>query len=127
MQYMQLVDGIGGALIPPPDGIVGPNATCSVEVWAFNPSVVNEETMVSWGKRGGPDGSNLSFNYGSDGRWGAIGHWGNPDIGWNNSGGSPAARHWHHLVYTYDGTTTRVYADGALSNMEVLGAGVLNT
>jgi hypothetical protein len=126
-QYMQLVDGIGGALIPPPAGLVGPDATCSVEVWAFNPSIAGEETMVAWGHRGGPDGSNLSFNYGTDGRWGAIGHWGNPDIGWNNAGGAPASRRWHHLVYTYDGTTTRVYADGALANMEVLGAGILNT
>jgi hypothetical protein len=34
---------------------------------------------------------------------------------------------WHHLVYTYDGTTTRVYKDGLQSNFEVLGAGVIDT
>ncbi|MGI8967411.1 MAG: hypothetical protein ACR2H1_15185, partial [Limisphaerales bacterium] len=32
---MQLVNGIGGALIPPPAGIVGSNATASIEVWAY--------------------------------------------------------------------------------------------
>jgi hypothetical protein len=55
---------------------------------------------------------------------GAVGHWGNPDIGWINAGGNPEAGKWHHLVYTYDGTTTRVYSDGALMNQEVL---TLNT
>src|SRR6185503_7535290 len=51
-------------------------------------------------------------------------HWGNPDLGWNNAGGAPNANAWHHLVYTYDGTTTRVYSDGALQNSEVF---ALNT
>jgi hypothetical protein len=123
--YMQLVDMLGGTLIVPPAGIVGPSPTRSIEVWAYNDNVLNEETVVSWGRRGGsPDGSNMSFNYGWDGRWGAVGHWGNPDLGWINAGGAPAAGKWHHLVYTYDGTTTRVYSDGALMNQEVV---VLNT
>ena len=34
---------------------------------------------------------------------------------------------WHHLVYTFDGMTTRVYSDGALQNSEALGPGVINT
>lgn len=125
--FMQLVADLGGPVQAPPDGLVGPDPTCSIEVWAYNPAVDGEETMVSWGKRGGPDGTNLSFGYGVDGRWGAVGHWGNPDIGWKDYGGAPAAKNWHYLVYTYDGTTSRVYADGLLANQEVLGAGVLNT
>ena len=28
----------------------------------------------------------------------------------------PAADTWHHLVYTYDGSNARVYADGAEDN-----------
>lgn len=127
--FMQLVDAVGGALVPPPDGLVGLDPTRSIEVWALNPDVANEETMVSWGKRGGPDGTNVSFGYGSDLRWGAVGHWGGdgPDIGWNNNGGNPPANKWHHLVYTYDGSTSRVYVDGALDNFEFLGTGVMNT
>ncbi len=110
-----------------PDGIIGPDPTRSIEAWVFNPDIAGEETIVSWGKRGGPAGSNMSFNYGVHGSFGAIGHWGGPDIGWDDAGGAPAAGEWHHLVYTYDGETTRVYADGSLSNEESLGLGVINT
>jgi len=126
--FMQLVGDLGEAPIPPPAGLVGLDPTRTIEVWALNPSAPDEETLVSWGKRGGgPDGSNCSFNYGVHPAWGAIGKWGAPDIGWNNSGGAPQVGLWHHLVYTYDGTTTRVYSDGVLANSEVLGAGAVNT
>jgi hypothetical protein len=57
----------------------------------------------------------MSFNYGSNGGYGAVGHWGE-DVGWN---GAPAPGAWHYLAYTYDGTngnTVRVYADGVLKN-----------
>jgi hypothetical protein len=125
--YLQLVDSKGGSIITAPAGIVGTDPNCSVEVWAINPVVATEECMVSWGHRGGPDGSNVSFGYGSDYRWGAVGHWGEADIGWSNSGGNPTANKWHHLVYTYDGTTSRVYADGQLWNEEILGSGRIVT
>src|SRR5262245_37308391 len=127
--YMMLLSTLNGPRIAPPEGLVGLNPTRSIEVWAFNPAIADEETLLSWGRRGGPDGSNMSFNYGANSQFGAVGHWGaaGPDIGWNDGGGAPEAGRWHHLAYTYDGTTTRVYADGALANTEVLGAGVINT
>ncbi|MCI0637303.1 MAG: LamG domain-containing protein, partial [Actinobacteria bacterium] len=119
---------------PAPDGLVGLDPTRSIEVWAYNPAIANEETLVAWGWRGGPDGSNLSFNYGTNAAFGAVGHWGGPDIGWSDGGGAPEAGRWHHLVYTYDGAdtfTTRVYADGCLvgsfCNDEALAPGVINT
>ncbi len=106
-----------------PLGLTGPSPTRSIEVWALNPMISQEETLVSWGHRGGPDGTNMSFNYGFRGEWGAVGHWGGggPDIGWiDNSwtGGAPEANQWHHLVYTFDEDTTRVYSDGVLWNEE---------
>ena len=118
-----------------PSGIVGANPTRSIEMWVW-PSTNNptEETLVAWGRRGGPDGSNMSFNYGNHGAYGAVGHWGSPDLGWNNGGGLPAQGEWHHLVYTYDGETTKVYTDNCLvfadcnvSNEEFLGVGRINT
>jgi len=127
--FLQLEDAVGGSLILPPAGIVGESPTRSIEVWTLNPQVAGEETLVSWGKRGGPDGSNVSFGYGSDFRWGAMGHWGGdgPDLGWNNDGGNPTPNKWHHLAYTFDGTTSRVYADGALANAELVRDGIINT
>lgn len=125
--FLQLQDD-SAAVITAPAGLTGLNPTRSIEVWALNPALDNEETMVSWGHRGGnPDGSNMSFNYGSDFRWGAVGHWGNRDIGWNNTGGGPAANKWHHLVYTFDGSTTRLYVDGQNTNGEYVGEGVVDT
>ena len=119
-----------------PEGILGPDPSRSIEIWVWNETIATEETLVAWGKRGGPDGSNMSFNYGSHGSYGAVGHWGGngPDLGWNNAGGAPEAGLWHHLVYTYDGETTRVYTNGCLdmavcelSNEEFLGFGRINT
>jgi hypothetical protein len=118
VSYMQHYDALGGALKLADPSLVGGSPTCSIEAWVFNPSISIEETILSWGKRGA-DGANTSFNYGSDFRWGAMGRWGNADIGWNDNGGAPAAGKWHHLVYTYDGTTTRMYSDGLLQNQEV--------
>src|SRR5436189_1758186 len=41
-----------------PNGIGGQGAR-SIEVWAMNPATADEESLVSWGHRGGPDGTNL--------------------------------------------------------------------
>jgi hypothetical protein len=126
LEYMQHVDAPGGARKLAHSGIVGSNRTCSIEAWVYNRDVPAEETIVSWGHRGGPEGSNMSFNFGSHAVYGAVGHWGGPDIGWGVIG-SPSIRTWHLLTYTFDGTTTRVYIDGALANSEVLPTNAINT
>ncbi len=83
----------------------------SIEVWAFNPTVdAPEETVLSWGARGGPLATVLSLNYGDSAQWGAVTHWG-ADLSW---GRTPTAGRWHYLVYTYDGNIARIYADGIL-------------
>lgn len=130
--FMIHKDMAGGTLVSADAGLTGVNPTASIEAWVLNPSIPGEETIVAWGHRNGGDGQNMSFNYGYDARWGAVGHWGGADIGWdsccNSTGGSPpgvpAAGAWHHLVYTFDGTTQRIYVDGVLKNSENIG---LNT
>lgn len=108
----------------PPADLTG-SSDRSIEVWALNPSLATEETLVAWARRGSVR-QNFVVNYGSDLRWGAAAHW-DDDVGWPSSAAIPQAGVWHHFVYTYDGgTTVRVYVDGALVVTKTLG-GVLNT
>ena len=96
----------------------------SLEVWAFNPALASEETMLSLGDRSGTR-KNCGFNFGSAPGWGAATHF-NDDVPWGAMG-TPATNAWHHLVYTYDGAlTVRIYADGQLWYTDALG-GVLAT
>lgn len=84
----------------------------TIEVWACNPTLAGEETMVSLGDRSGTR-KNCGFNFGNAPGWGAATHF-NDDVPWGAMG-LPAANAWHHLVYTYDGSrTVRIYVDGLL-------------
>ena len=88
----------------------------SIEVWVFNPSIADEESLVSLGHRGVTRG-NLSLNFGGNANWGGASHFAD-DLGWNVV---PTANAWHHLVYTYDAHNVYLYADGALHSYRLLG------
>lgn len=110
---------------PAAPGFIAGNSARTVEAWVYNPSLADEETIVSWGRRGGPDGSNMSFNHGSNPTFGALGQWGaGPDIGW---GGNIVAGQWTYVVYTYDPLTGYgvVFKDGQFANEDLVGP--LNT
>ncbi|MBN2183317.1 MAG: discoidin domain-containing protein [Sedimentisphaerales bacterium] len=102
-----------------PFGIVG-RGTRTIEVWAYNIGESKEECMVAWSHRGGPDGSNMTFNWGYK-DFGAVGHWGDDaDMAWGGQEGVephpyPALENWQYLVYTYDGATGRLYVNGELA------------
>jgi hypothetical protein len=109
-----------GPIAPP--AVTGTNSR-SIEAWIYNPTLQPEEVVFGWGRRNGaPDGSNVSFNHGTDPAFGAVGHWGAPDIGW---GGNPTTNlvssRWTYIAYTYDAATAtiRVYKDGQLANTEI--------
>ena len=53
-----------------PFGILGPDPSRSIEIWVWNEQIAAEETLIAWGKRGGPDGTNMAFNYGSHNLYG---------------------------------------------------------
>ena len=88
----------------------------SIEVWVFNPSIADEESLVSLGHRRVTRG-NLSLNFGGNANWGGASHFAD-DLGWNVV---PTANAWHHLVYTYDAHNVYLYADGALHSYRLLG------
>jgi hypothetical protein len=119
--------GVAGVQFAGTDAYLGPNSNPdldggsdrTIEVWTFNPAVAAEETLVAWGHRGGPARSNMSFNYGANASYGAVGHW-DEDVGWN---GAPVAGTWHYLAYTFDGINkVKVYADGVLKNTRTYAA-----
>ena len=125
--YLQHVTTLGGPVLPANAYLVGV-PSCTIEAWVLNGAVDQEETIVSWGKRGGPNGSNFAFNYGWSAGWGAIGHWGPADLGWTSGtdgggtygAGVPPSGVWHHLVCTFDAGSQRVYADGVFKNSEIV-------
>ena len=66
----------------PPADLTG-SSDRSVEVWALNPSLDTEETLVAWARRGSTR-QNFVVNYGSSLSWGAAAHWAD-DVGWPSS------------------------------------------
>ncbi len=123
---VKVVGGVRGVTLtgsrfdgPAAPGWITGNGAHTVEAWIYNPTIADEETVFSWGRRGGPDGSNASFNHGANGAFGAVGHWGSPDIGWD---GKIVAAQWTYVAYVWnpDTLTTTVYKDGAEAAAETL-------
>jgi len=94
----------------------------TIEVWAYNPALALEETMVSLGDRSGLR-KDCAFNFGTAPGWGAVTHYGD-DVSWGSM--PPSSSAWHHLVYTYDGATgVKIYVDGALWTTATLGGALV--
>ncbi len=95
----------------------------SIEVWVEDDVLPQAQNIICWGRRGG-NGLNEAFGYGTRPNFGATGHYGDAyDCGWgtNLKDGKtvmanqlPAAGILHHLAYTYEGTTMKLYRDGQL-------------
>lgn len=113
-------DGDGDYFVGPitTAALHAPGAKHSVEIWVFQGNVREQESVVSWGKRQGPDRTFAGFRYGSDPDFGAIARWGSAESGFITI---PAPGIWHHLAYTYDGGVQTVYVDGKLDNARSAG------
>ena len=95
------------------------NNPVSVEVWAWNGNHSTTEPMISWGTTTGLR-TGISFNFAKCCKVaavadGALSHNGF-DQDWGAGAVPPQAGRWHHLVYTWDGVTSRCYADGTLAS-----------
>ncbi|MFC3562260.1 family 43 glycosylhydrolase [Pedobacter jamesrossensis] len=91
------------------------NSSYSVSMWVLNPEIADEETIVSWTKKGGNDLSNVGISYGKSKRAGATSHLGWADLGYKQL---PKANVWHHISMVFDGTMERIYVDGKLDRQE---------
>ena len=113
-------DGDGDYFIGPitTAALHAPGARHSVEVWVFQGNVRDQESVVSWGKRLGPDLSFAGFRYGADPDFGAIARWGSSESGFVIV---PPPGRWHHIVYTYDGDLQSIYVDGKLDCAKAVG------
>lgn len=92
------------------------NASFTVAAWVLNPEIAESEVILSWGGRGGPDGTTAQIGYGTHPEWGAVGHWGFADQSFG--GRPPEANVWHRLVVTFDGLTECVAVDGKIVTRE---------
>ncbi len=113
-------DGDGDYFIGPitTAALHAPGAKHSVEVWVFQGNIRDQESVVSWGKRWGPDHTFAGFRYGADPDFGAISRWGESESAFATV---PSPGRWHHLVYTYDGNVQSVYVDGKPDNSKIAG------
>jgi len=104
----------------------------TVEAWVADDVLPQAQTVIAWGRRGGnPNGSNVAFGYGTRPNFGAVGQWGDPfDCGWGTNlqdpktvmaNELPAVGVLHHLVYTYENNTVKLYRDGQLVVTRITG------
>ncbi len=93
----------------------------TIEAWVADNDIPKNQTIIAWSRRGGPDGTSLAFQYGYKTTYGAMIHWADGfDSAWTNTLDGDVAEELptpgtlHHLVYTYEGTTIKLYRDGQL-------------
>lgn len=113
-------DGDGDAFTGPltTGALHAAGAPYTVEVWAFQGNIREQESLVSWGKRGGPDATFAGFRYGADPECGAVGLWGSAEAGYRTV---PPAGKWHHLAFVYDGRRLTIYVDGESDSTKEVG------
>lgn len=134
---VETIGGVKGVSFSGSEVLTGPVAPSNltgasprtIQAWIFNPSTSTEETIVSWGRRDGPNGTMCGFFHGTNSGFGAVGNWGTPDMAWGPDAASITSNvklgSWTYVVYTYDGGASNVgtvYSDGNLANTEALGA-----
>ncbi|SFG82892.1 family 43 glycosylhydrolase [Pedobacter insulae] len=96
-------------------GSLSGNSSFTAAMWVYNPTIGDEEPILSWTQRGGVDLTNATVGYGRNRNWGAVAHMGWPDMPYKKL---PEAGKWHHIALVFDGTMERLYVDGVLDTEE---------
>ncbi len=93
------------------DGFVPNNNNQTISVWGYYSSApVDNRNLVSFQNTGASSAIQLGFRAGHAVAW----KWGGVVLA--DGGADPSVNTWHYYVYTYDGTTSRIYIDGAEIN-----------
>ncbi len=100
-------DGWMKSTFTAPDGITG-NSPFTLIVRIYAQEVGGKEVHTSWSSR---PGDTAEFAYGH-GREGAFTSFGSGDTGFRRE--PPPARRWHHIAYTYEPGSFRIYVNGDL-------------
>jgi hypothetical protein len=111
-------DGNDHVQITPTTGLPANNRPQTVALWLNYASVPSANAQMAVCLTDGQSGgSRLKVGF-KEGRLGAVKGGGNPNLVLANA---PASG-WHHLAYTYDGTTHRVFIDGTMRAMSTTAA-----
>ena len=118
---MGLVSASDSAVaIDAPAMIVGnypsPSPLFTLVAWVWRSELDGNMGIFSWS----PFFYGANFQYGNG--W-AADHFGSGNLAWS---AQPAAGSWHQLVYTSDGTTEKVYADGVVAGSATAPTAFLN-
>lgn len=102
-------DGAKNYVVCGTGGLPAANEPQSIALW-FNVSAVpkNVQQFVNLQVPNAGSGLHVGFRDSKLGAW-RSGGW------WLANANPPSVNEWHHLAYTYDGTTHQVFVDGVLS------------
>jgi hypothetical protein len=108
------LDGSSGYITLGVTNLPANNAPQSISLWFNGTPNANNQNMLAMSNLSGASAVQLGFR-------------GSSLLAWNYGGGSlvsttaPTDTAWHQVVYTYDGTTDRLYLDGALAATSTTG------
>ncbi len=108
-------NGVSSYIQVPVNGFVPNDNNQTISIWAnYAAPPAENRNLISF--QNAPEGSAIHLGF----REGNVAAW-----KWNgevlvNGGPSPSANAWHYYVYTFDGTTSRLYIDGTEVNSSVV-------
>ncbi|TFH38707.1 MAG: DUF2341 domain-containing protein, partial [Bacteroidia bacterium] len=90
------------------NGFVPNDNNQTISIWGYYAtSPTGNRNLISFQNAGASSAIQLGFRGGSAVAW----KWGGVILA--DAGTAPSTESWHYYVYTYDGTTSRIYIDGA--------------